>query len=187
MKTIILVGIPGVGKSSILQEVVRQIPTTLVINYGDKMLEEASSSGITRDLLRMMPLKEQQTIGIKAARKIVQQETDRVVIIDTHALIRTNTGFCPGLPLEVLDILSPLAYALVECLPQTILERREQDSSRMRDDETKEELQTHQDLTRSFLTACCMHTGSIFCHIQNNKHLIYENVLPLIRLIQSMS
>ncbi|MFI5343332.1 MAG: adenylate kinase [Chlamydiales bacterium] len=186
MKTIILVGIPGVGKSSILQEVVRQIPTVLVINYGDTMLEEASSEGITRDLLRKMPLKEQQQIGIKAARKIVQQETDGIVIIDTHALIRTNTGFFPGLPLDVLEILSPIAYALVECSPQIILERRGQDSSRMRDDETKEELQAHQDLTRSFLTACCMHTGSILCCIQNNKYLINENASPLIRLIYSL-
>lgn len=187
MKIIILVGIPGSGKSSILQEVVRQIPEIMVVNYGDKMLEEAASEGIARDQLRKMPFKEQQQIGIRAARKIVQQKTERVAIIDTHALIRTNTGYCPGLPLEVLQILSPTAYAFVECIPAVILERRVKDPARTRDQETTEELLRHQDLSRSFLTACCMHTGSLLCCIENNSPTISQNVLPLIRLIQSLN
>src|SRR5580658_5535045 len=187
MKIIILVGIPGAGKSSILQEVEHQISNVLVVNYGDKMLQEAASEGITRDQLRKMPFKEQQQVGIKAAGKIIQQKTDKVVIIDTHALVRTNTGYCPGLPLEVLQILSPMAYALVECLPDIILERREKDRTRKRDEETMEELRLHQDLTRSFLAACCMQTSSLLCCIQNNHSTISQNVLPLVRLIQSMS
>jgi adenylate kinase len=186
MKTIVLVGIPGAGKSSVLKEVVRQVPAVLVVNYGDKMLEEAASEGITRDLLRKMPFKEQQQIGIKAAKKMVPQKTDGVMIVDTHALIRTPTGYCPGLPLQVLEILSPTAYALVECLPHLILERRLKDQARTRDEETEEELLRHQDLSRSFLTACCMHTGSLLCCIQNNSSSINQNVLPIIRLIQSM-
>lgn len=187
MKNIILVGIPGAGKSSILQEVVHQVPAVLVVNYGDKMLEEAASEGIHRDQLRKMPFREQQQIGIKAARRIIREETNRVVLIDTHALIQTKNGYCPGLPLEVLTVLAPTAYVLVESRPALILERRIQDSRRIRDEESEEELLTHQDLTRSFLTACCMHTGSLLCHIQNNSPQIGQNVLPLLRLIQSIT
>lgn len=187
MKTIILVGIPGAGKSSILQEVVKQIPNILVVNYGDKMLESAADAGIDRDSLRKMPFNEQQQIGIQAARKIMRQETDGIVLIDTHALIQTNTGYCPGLPLQVLGILSPTAYVLVESSPNLILERRLQDRGRARDEETKEQLHMHQDLTRSFITACCMHTGSLFCYIQNNAPTIQENVQPLLRLLQSIA
>jgi len=83
-------------------------------------------------------------------------------------------------------MLSPIAYAWVECLPQVILERRARDSTRIRDEETQEELQMHQDLTRSFLTACCMHTGSLLCCVQNNGTFIDQNVLPLIQLIKSL-
>lgn len=186
MKTIVLVGVPGAGKSSILQEVVRQMPHIKVVNYGDKMLQEATSEGITRDELRKMPFKEQQQIGIKAARKIRELDSDEVVIIDTHALVRTKTGYCPGLPLEVLQLLSPIAYAMVECLPHLILERREKDPQRVRDDETADELLKHQELSRSFLTACCMQTGSLLCCINNDHPSIDLNVLPLIRLIQSL-
>lgn len=185
MKSIVLVGIPGTGKSSILKEVC-QLSNVTVVNYGDKMLEEAASESIARDALRKMPFREQQKIGVKASRKIVQQHTDEVVIIDTHALIRTNTGYCPGLPLEVLQILSPTAYVLVECRPDIILARRSKDCERTRDEETEEELLIHQDLTRSFLTACCMQTGSLLCYIQNNSPKIDQNAMPLVRLIQSI-
>lgn len=187
MKIIILVGIPGSGKSSILQEVTQQIPNVIVVNYGDKMLQEAALEGISRDRLRKMPFKEQQQIGVKAAKNIIQQETAEIVIIDTHGLIRTSVGYCPGLPLEVLQILAPTAYALVECLPHIIVERREKDHARTRDKETIEELLTHQELTRSFMTACCMQTGSLLCCVQNSNPTISLNVLPLIRLIQSVS
>lgn len=185
MKTIIFVGIPGVGKSSILKEVATHVPIH-VMNYGDKMLEAAALEGITRDTLRKMPFRVQQQIGVKAAQNMVQEKIDGVVIIDTHALVRINTGFCPGLPREVLEILSPLAYALVECDPAIILERRLKDSGRVRDLETKEALLKHQELTRSFVTACCMYTGSLLCCIENNMPVIGENAKDLIKLCQSV-
>ncbi len=189
MKTIIVVGIPGSGKSSILEEVVRQTPFVDVVNYGDKMLEEAISEGITRDLLRKMPIQEQQKIGIKAAKKIIEQKDkkNRITIIDTHALIRTKTGYCPGLPLEVLKILSPRACVWIECSPSIILQRRKQDHSRMRDEEAEEELSIHQELTRSFLTACSMFTGAILCRVHNDTPSIGQNALVLIQLIETIA
>lgn len=185
MKTIVLVGIPGAGKSSILKEVC-QLCNVVVVNYGDKMMEEAASENITRDTLRKMPFREQQKIGVKAARKIIQEYSDNVVIIDTHALIKTNIGYCPGLPLEVLQILSPTAYALVECRSDIILERRSKDPIRTRDKESVEELVMHQELTRSFITACSMQTSSLLCCIQNNNLEISQNIIPLVQLIHSL-
>ncbi len=186
MSLIILVGIPGSGKGSILQEAVRQAPFIQVINYGDKMLEEAASEGFSRDLLRKMPIQDQQKLGARAAKKIVQQKSDQPKIIDTHALIRTDIGYCPGLPLEVLNILSPTACVCVECAPSIILQRRKQDHGRKRDEETEEELAIHQELTRSFLAACCSIAGSILCRVPNDSPSLSQNALPLIRLIQAL-
>jgi adenylate kinase len=242
MKTLILVGIPGAGKSSILQEAMRQISSNLsfgfissksreisdeishfsskgiakgaiserknekdcgkildferiepktqvsihVINYGDQMLKEAASEGITRDMLRKLPIQDQQKIGARAARKMIQHQQKEIMIIDTHAFIRTSHGYCPGLPLEVLEILSPKACVLVECSPSIILTRRAQDHSRARDEETEEELSTHQELSRSFLTACSMFTGAILCCVPNHGPSISQNALPLVKLIQTL-
>lgn len=178
MNRIILVGIPGSGKSSVLQE----FPSVPIVNYGDKMVEEA---GIGRDSLRKLSFQEQQEIGIRAAKNMVQQKNHGVQIIDTHALVKTNAGYCPGLPLKVLEILAPKAYALVECAPELILERRGKDQTRRRDAETIKEIAVHQELTRAFLTACCMHTGSLLCLVKNNSPSLRENVRPLARLIES--
>lgn len=186
MKTIVLVGIPGSGKSSIIRETLLHVPALAVVNYGDKMLEEAASEGITRDMLRKMSFREQQQIGIEAAKTIMQETIGEIALIDTHALIRTPIGFVPGLPHEVLQILSPSACAWIECLPSLILQRRAGDSARKRDVETEEELALHQDLTRSFMTACCMASGSLLCRIPNNSLAISENARPLVRLIKSL-
>lgn len=185
MKTIVLAGIPGSGKTSLLKEI-NQLSNVIVVNYGDKMLEEAASENLSRDALRKMSFKEQQEIGIRAAKKIIQKNTEKVMIIDTHALIRTNIAYCPGLPLAVLQILSPAAYVLIECHPDIILARRSKDLNRTRDGETEKELLIHQELTRSFLTACSMQTGSLLCYIENNNPSIRQNALPLIYLIQSI-
>lgn len=45
---IILAGIPGSGKSTILQEAVKLFPQLEVINYGDMMLKEASLKASSR-------------------------------------------------------------------------------------------------------------------------------------------
>lgn len=186
MKTIILVGVPGCGKSSILREATKQVPSLSIINYGDAMLKEAASSGLTRDMLRKLPIASQQKIGVEAAKKIVR-EKEKIAIIDTHALIRTKNGFCPGLPKEVLEILSPKACVWIECSPSLIIQRRLQDQSRNRDQETEEELLLHQELNRSFLAACSMQTGALLCGIKNNASSIEENCYPLIQLIQELS
>ena len=125
MKTIILVGIPGSGKTSILKEIARQSPSITIVNYGDKMLEAANAQGLTRDMLRKMPISAQQEIGIRAAKQIMQGK-DEITIIDTHALIKTEVGFCPGPPKEVLKTLSKnveitkkILTELIDKIPKT--------------------------------------------------------------------
>lgn len=182
MKVIILVGVPGCGKSTILSETMRQVPDVRVVNYGDKMLEEAALIGLTRDQMRKMPLAEQQEIGVRAARKIMQEKGE-VVIVDTHALIRTQIGFCPGLPKQVLQILCPKALVWIECPPSLILKRRRNDPSRVRDEETEEEIQLHQELVRAYLAACAMETGALLCKLQNSDSSVEKNCQPLVQLI----
>ena len=182
MSIIILVGVPGSGKTSILKEVARKIPSITIVNYGDKMLEEAAAAGLTRDRLRKMPISAQQEMGIKAAKRI-QDDTQGITIVDTHALIKTEIGFCPGLPKEVLKILSPAALVGIECPASLILQRRKNDPSRARDTETVEDLKMHQDLIRSYLAACSMETGAVLGYVLNQDSSIETNCEPLIRLI----
>lgn len=182
---IIVVGIPGCGKTSILKVAQKNTPQLQVANYGNKMLEVADLQKEKRDLLRKMPADIQKKIGRAAAQRIVE-ESNGLTIVDTHALIRTEWGFCPGLPKEVLEILSPSACVLVECTPEVIIQRRDKDvSHRNRDLESEEELSLHQDLSRSYLCSCCLWTGALFCILNNDSDSIEQNASPLIKLIQS--
>lgn len=185
MHTIIVVGTPGSGKSSILKAVADQISSIAVVNYGDKMLEEAHAEGLTRDMLRKMPFSSQRDLGIRAAQQI-RLSNDQVIIVDTHALIKTEIGYCPGLPKEVLKILSPSALVWIECPLAVILQRRKMDPSRSRDLETEEELTMHQELIRSYLAACSMETGALLCRITNSDSSIEKNCQPLIRLVEKL-
>jgi adenylate kinase len=184
MKTIILVGIPGSGKTSILQEAMNQVPSLIIINYADRMLELSAKQGVSRDMLRKMEPHEQRKAGIEAAKTMVSQE-EGVTIVDTHAMIKTPIGYMSGIPLEVLEILKPKALAWIECRSDVILQRRTHDTSRSRDNETKDEIALHQSLTRSYLAACALSTGALLCPIPNNEGSLKDNAEPLIKLIQS--
>jgi len=106
-KKVIIVGIPGVGKSTVVTKVVEILKeknkTVSMKSFGTVMLEQANKNGIhDRDELRKAPVEIQQKLQTLAAKSIGQMNDD-VVIIDTHAFISTKEGFYPGLPKNVLE------------------------------------------------------------------------------------
>jgi adenylate kinase len=132
------------------------------------MMQQASLQHMDKDALRKLPLSDQQKIGIKAAQKMAEQ-MPKLACIDTHALIKTPKGYCPGIPQEVLSILQPNAIVMIECAPEHIFERRKRDTSRKRDQETIEEILRHQELSRSFSLTCSALTGALYSTIYNNS------------------
>ena len=106
-----MVGIPGVGKTSLLQKIVEILKdhnkSVSVNSFGSIMFEIAKENGIkNRDELRRLPLSEQKNLQKIAAEKLAMLNDD-VVIIDTHAFINSPEGYYPGLPEHVLKILKP--------------------------------------------------------------------------------
>lgn len=181
--TIILTGIPGSGKSTILHEAVALMPELQVFNYGDMMRKEASLQHIDKDSLRKLPLQQQQKIGIKAAKKMAEKMPP-IVCIDTHAMIKTSMGYCPGVPEAVIKMLNPQVIAMVECQASLIYERRQRDKTRNRDDESLEQIEYHQEISRSFLLSCVASTGALYVPIQNQETAL-EAAKQLVSLIQA--
>ena len=106
-KKIVIVGIPGVGKTSLvtrLVELIRQKNKSVSVHsYGTIMLEEAKKTGVEdRDELRMLPIEKQKKLQ-KTAAEMISNLTDDVIFIDTHAFISTKAGFYPGLPNYVIQ------------------------------------------------------------------------------------
>jgi len=119
-RKIIMTGIPGVGKTTLLAKVVEIIKShdksVNVLSFGTMMFEIAKENGLKeRDELRKLPLKEQQNLQKIVAEKIAAQ-TDELVIIDTHAFIHSPEGYYPGLPEHVLKIIKPTNLVLLPFL-----------------------------------------------------------------------
>ncbi|AWR94378.1 adenylate kinase [Acidianus brierleyi] len=152
MKMGIVTGIPGVGKTTVLSMVSeilkeKKIPYK-IMNYGDYMLNIALDQKYVnnRDEIRKLPLPKQRELQLEAAKKIVKDSEDLgdkgLSFIDTHAVIRTNSGYLPGLPKHIIEILSPTVIFLIESDPNNILKRQSRDKDRIRSDYSNIEIIT---------------------------------------------
>jgi adenylate kinase len=112
------------------------------------------------------------------------KELPPIACIDTHAMIKTPIGYCPGIPEGVIRILKPNVIGMIECSASAILERRNIDKTRRRDYETIEQIDFHLQISRSFLLSCVAISGALYAPIQN-EGAPSDGAKQLINLIQS--
>jgi len=177
-KKIVLVGIPGVGKTSLLSKIVEILQsknkTVNVMSYGTLMFDVAKENGLKdRDGLRKLPLTEQQNLQKIAAEKIATQN-EEIVIIDTHAFISSIEGYYPGLPEHVLKIIKPTNFISVAAKPEEIYNRRMKDETRNRDNITLINIRKELEYQTGMISACAVITGTPVRHILNNEGKIDE-------------
>ena len=177
-RRIIIVGIPGVGKTSLVSKVVELLRSKKIsVNvsiFGTVMFEEAQKNGIKdRDDLRKLSVPEQKKLQSMAAKKIASM-TDDIVIVDTHAFIATKEGYYPGLPHNVLEILTPDSFIMISARPEEIYNRRMKDTTRNRDIVSIEAIKKELDVTSAMLSTCSILCGSPIKMIQNSEGKIDE-------------
>jgi adenylate kinase len=177
-RRVIIVGIPGVGKSSLVSKVVELLRSKKIsVNvsiFGTVMFEEAKKNGIKdRDDLRKLSVPEQKKLQSMAAKKIASM-TDDVVIVDTHAFIATKEGYYPGLPHNILEILTPDSFIMISARPEEIYNRRMKDTTRNRDIVSIEAIKKELDVTSAMLSTCSILCGSPIKMILNSEGKIDE-------------
>ena len=186
-KKIILVGIPGVGKTTLLTTMVEILKNNkknvVVINYGSLMFDVAKENGLTdRDQLRKLSVSEQQRLQKIAAEKFSSHE-EEVVIIDTHAFVNSPEGYYPGLPEHVLKIIKPTNFVSVSAKPEEIYNRRMKDDTRNRDKITLANIKKELDVQSGMISACAVITGSPVRLVLNGEGKIDEAADKIIRAI----
>jgi len=182
-----MIGIPGVGKTSLLSKMVEIIKnhekSVQVISYGTLMYEVAKENGLKdRDELRKLPIIEQRSFQKIAAEKIATYN-EQIIIIDTHAFINSPEGYYPGLPEHVLKIIKPTNFVSVSAKPEEIYNRRMKDNTRNRDKITLANIKKELDVQSGMISACAVITGSPVKHILNSEGKIDEAADKIIKAI----
>ncbi len=178
---IIALGVPGVGKTTVLKktvELAKEKNIKVVIkNMGDYMLSEAVRHGIAknRDELRYLKIRQQLELQLYAAKAIIEDASKElgegdVLIVDTHAVIRTKHGYWTGIPKPLVEIFKPDAFIIVEANVDEIISRQLRDTSRYRADFAKPEIVKElMELTRRNAYSAALFMSSLVKIIVNRE------------------
>ena len=186
-KKVVVVGIPGVGKTTVVSKVVEKLnalnKSVSVHSFGTVMFEEAKEDGLKdRDDLRRLTVEEQKNLQKKAAEKIAEHQ-ENIIIIDTHAFISTKEGYYPGLPHYVIQILKPTHFIAVSAKPDEIYNRRTNDATRDRDIISIGSIKKELDVQDAMLSSCSVLSGSPMKVVLNTEGKVEEAADSIINAI----
>lgn len=187
----VIVGIPGVGKTTVISKAAELLSKrglmTQVIVFGSAMLDEAKKLGIKdRDEMRRLPVQKQRTLQALAANSIKAIQNSNV-LIDTHLFINTTEGKYPGLPKNLLEILSPTHLVMITADPEDIFRRRRQDGTRNRDLISVEGIKTDLEISAIMIASTSVLIGAPFKFIYNSNDKIDEAVIDLVNMVYGSS
>ena len=170
MGIIVVTGIPGVGKTTVMQKAAEGMDIQFV-TFGTVMTDIAKELGLVkdRDEMRKLTLDQQKQLQIKTAEKIGKMKN---VILDTHCTVKTPKGYMPGLPEWVLRKLNPTAIVIVEADSQEIFNRRAKDTTRNRDPDSIEKIAEHQMINRAVAMAYATLTGATVKIVSNHDNAL---------------
>ncbi len=174
MGIIVVTGIPGVGKTTVMKKAAEGMDIEFV-TFGTVMIEIAQEMKLVkdRDEMRKLTLDQQKKLQIKTAERIAKMKN---VILDTHCTVKTPKGYMPGLPEWVIKKLMPTAIVVVEADPKEIYDRRANDPTRNRDPDTVEQINEHQMINRAAAMAYATLSGATVKIVFNHDNAIEDAV-----------
>ena len=143
MAIVIVMGLPGAGKSTVLAAVPERRKDYVIRNGGDMMSSIAIAKKYVdhRDKVRAMPQEKQKEIQAEMFNSLSQEKGK--IIFDTHSAIKTPEGYLIGIPHDRIPSLDIAGFIYITAPPEQIFERRQLDTSRKRDDDNVEKLREH--------------------------------------------
>ena len=174
MGVIVVTGIPGVGKTTVMQKAAEGMDIQFV-TFGTVMIDIAKEKGMVqdRDEMRKLTLEQQKELQIQTAEKVASMKN---VILDTHCTVKTPKGYMPGLPEWVIKKLNPSAIVVVEADPEEIYNRRASDKTRDRDPDSTDKINEHQQLNRAAAMAYAAMSGATVKIVFNHDNAIEDAV-----------
>ena len=187
-----MTGIPGVGKTTVLNElkdIAKQNHTNLtVLNFGTIMNEILRELGkqMNRDEMREQDLETQRKAQDLAANEINNRAGQGTIVVDTHMFVKTTVGMWAGLPQSVLQRLSPRLLVLIEANPEHIAGRRRGDADRKREAAMMSEIMFDLEWSRSTAAASAVTTGAPVKVIRNDPGTQKQAAQELFEVIRKL-
>jgi adenylate kinase len=192
-RSIIVAGVPGVGKTTVLQELEtvakdKNVPLKIV-NFGNVMNDLFKKQGkeIHRDRMRREDIALQGKIQERAARQIGKMPGNSALVVDTHMFVRTGDGIWPGTPKRVLEQLDPSLIILIEAQPEQVAARRTKDTTRERESKNIEDAKADLQWSRNMASAIAVLSGIPIQIVENLDGQQRKTAEDLLKLIQKRS
>jgi len=181
---IVVLGVPGAGKSTVLTEALKGAHGWRVINWGDRMVELAKAQGLaqSRDDMRKLPVEKQAKLQEDVADSLAKEKGKW--ILDTHCSINTPTGYLPGLPFKHLGKLKADRIVLVEAPIENIMRRRTADTTRVRDAQGRALLEEQLFVNKSLTCAYSAFSGATLTFVINEDGKLAEAAGSLRKLLE---
>lgn len=163
-----LVGVPGVGKTSLCISAARAL-NYVHVNYGELMLDIASTRNLASNQNEMFELDFdiQYSIWKEAACEISRiSAIENNILVDLHGVDPSLVGYIVSLPFEILN---PDVIIIIESSYKNIMMRRKADEYRTRPIEGVNKLCMDMDILRSSMVCCSVMCGSYLNVVENNN------------------
>ncbi|MCW1296706.1 MAG: adenylate kinase [Candidatus Parvarchaeota archaeon] len=195
-KLVLVLGAQGVGKSVVIQEAIKKVKEQYItVNFGDVVSEIIREKGIGNDrdkFRREAKLDFFKEIQLEAARRIAEMTKEKNVIITSHAVMYRKSGFFPGFPSYLLEILKPVAIVIIYSKPDEIEARRRRDREagkeldRTRDTVPMEIIKQEQEYSIYITFAYAMFTGCCVKIIENPEGRLESAVDELVDALENL-
>ncbi len=172
-RIIIVAGVPGAGKSTVLLEAWKRVAKELnysIVSFGTEMLNLCKEGDLVkdRDEMRNLSADIQEEMQWRTTKRIAERPEN--ILLDTHCTIKTGSGsYLPGFTPRMLERMSPAAIILVDAHEAEIRGRRKLDKSRpLRTIESNDDILEHKVINRAYAAAFSARSGCLLRIIQNN-------------------
>lgn len=177
-KTIIVFGLPGAGKTTLIKDFIEVRKGFTRLSGGSLISENLSEQG--RDYLRKQNedqiLSNQEKLVLNFLSK-KNELSDRHIIFDGHCLVK-DIDKLVKVPVEIIKRLKPDIIIFVDEDSETIIDRRSNDSNRPgRENETIAQLNTNRDLQIEICKNYSKETGVPFKIIKSPTIEEFESLI----------
>lgn len=178
-RVITVTGVMGVGKGYVLRalQAMPEYPTNVnVVSFGDIL---AAQTGVPRDQLRHLSQPEISELQNKAVGAIKQRTP---LVLDSH-VVPVQNGLVVHNP-QIEKLMRPAHYVALITDPETIKDRRINDSTRTRVEQNAEEINMHQKLLLAILGVLSHEIGSGLTVLRNDTGETVESLNMLLQIMR---